>query len=192
MSRILHAAHFAAGKHAGQRRTNAAATPYVNHPLEVAHLLATVGGVEDEDVLVSAFLHDTVEDTDATREELAEVFGERVAGIVMECTDDTSLPKSERKRLQVVHAPSRSPEARQIKIADKTSNLRAILVDPPADWSLTRQREYFEWADRVVEGLLGENPALDRAVRTVLAEGLAALRSEDDGGDGDGGHGGSR
>ncbi len=180
MTRILHAAHFAARKHADQRRKNAAASPYVNHPLEVAHILATVGGVTDEDILVAAILHDTVEDTDTTADELAEVFGERVAGLVMECTDDKSLPKAERKRLQVVHAPTKSPEAKQIKLADKTSNLRGILTDPPADWSVSRQREYVEWAERVVEGLVGVNRAMDEAVRAVLAEGLETLRAADD------------
>lgn len=175
MNRLLHAAHFAAGKHATQRRKNAAATPYINHPLEVAHHLAAVGGVDDEDVLIAALLHDTVEDTETTREEIAATYGERVASLVMECTDDKSLPKAERKRLQIVNAPHRSPGAKLVKLADKTCNLRSILVDPPVGWSRERQREYFVWAQQVVDGLVGANAALDRAVRQVLAAGLERL-----------------
>jgi guanosine-3',5'-bis(diphosphate) 3'-pyrophosphohydrolase len=179
MNRILQAASFAATKHTGQRRKNAAAGPYINHPIEVAEHLSTVGGVTDEDILIAALLHDTVEDTDTTREEIAEWFGENVASLVMECTDDKSLPKQERKRLQIVNAPHKSPGAKQIKLADKTCNLRTMVEDPPADWPLQRQIEYFEWAEKVVAGLLGQNEALDAGVLSVLREGLEKLRRED-------------
>jgi len=177
MNRILQAASFAATKHTGQRRKNAAADPYINHPIEVAEHLSSVGGVTDEDMLIAALLHDTVEDTDTTREEIAGLFGENVASLVMECTDDKSLPKEERKRLQIVNAPHKSPGAKQIKIADKTCNLRTLAEDPPADWPLQRRREYFEWAEKVVAGLLGHNEALDAGVLSVLREGLEKLRS---------------
>jgi guanosine-3',5'-bis(diphosphate) 3'-pyrophosphohydrolase len=179
MNRILQAASFAATKHTGQRRKNAAAGPYINHPIEVAEHLSTVGGITDEDILIAALLHDTVEDTDTTREEIAEWFGENVASLVMECTDDKSLPKQERKRLQIVNAPHKSPGAKQIKLADKTCNLRTMVEDPPADWPLQRQIEYFEWAEKVVAGLLGQNEALDAGVLSVLREGLEKLRRED-------------
>lgn len=175
MKRLLQAMSFSARKHADQRRKNSAATPYINHPIEVAEHLAIVGGIEDEDVIIAALLHDTVEDTETTRQEIAEEFGERVASLVMECTDDKTLEKSERKRLQVVHAPGKSPEAKSIKIADKTCNLRSILVDPPEEWSLQRQREYFDWARQVVEGLLGVNEPLDRSVLEVLEAGEKKL-----------------
>lgn len=174
-NRLLHAAHFATEKHATQRRKNAAATPYINHPLEVAHHLAAVGGVDNEDVLIAALLHDTIEDTATTREEIAAEFGERVAALVAECSDDKALPKPECKRLQIVSAPHKSPGAKLIKLADKTCNLRSILVDPPAGWSLERQREYFAWAQQVVDGLVGANASLDREVRQVLATGFARL-----------------
>ncbi|RYD27396.1 MAG: HD domain-containing protein [Verrucomicrobiaceae bacterium] len=178
MNRILHAAPFAAKKHSTQRRKNAAADPYINHPIEVAEHLSSVGGVTDEDMLIAALLHDTVEDTDTTREEIAGLFGENVASLVMECTDDKSLPKEERKRLQIVNAPHKSPGAKQIKIADKTCNLRTLAEDPPADWPLQRRREYFEWAEKVVVGLLGHNEALDAGVLSVLREGLEKLRRD--------------
>jgi len=130
MNRILQAVHFAAVKHTAQRRKNADATPYINHPIEVADHLANIGGVTDEDILIAALLHDTIEDTETTRDEIAALFGERVADLVAECTDDKSLDKAERKRLQIIHALEKSPGAKVIKIADKTCNLRSILVDP--------------------------------------------------------------
>lgn len=171
MKRLLQAAHFAAEKHAGQRRKNAAATPYINHPLEVAHILSEVGGVIDEEILLAAILHDTVEDTDTSLQELALIFGDRVAEIVAECTDDKSLEKQVRKQLQIEHAPHKSPAAKQIKIADKISNLKSVLHDPPKDWSMERRRGYFQWAEKVVARLTGINPALDRCVGEILAEG---------------------
>jgi guanosine-3',5'-bis(diphosphate) 3'-pyrophosphohydrolase len=176
MNRLLHAANFASLKHSSQRRKNAEASPYINHPIEVAYHLSSVGGVVDEDVLVAALLHDTIEDTATTREEIVRDFGERVAALVVECTDDKSLPKMERKHLQIVNAPKKSDAAKMIKIADKTCNLRSILSDPPEDWSLSRQYDYFIWAERVVAGLLGHNARLDTEVRQVLEKGLRQLR----------------
>lgn len=175
MNRILSAMKFAAEKHRHQRRKNADATPYINHPIEVAELLALVGGITDEDVLIAGLLHDTVEDTQTTFEEIVAGFGERVAGIVKECTDDKSLEKSERKHLQVVNAPHKSPEAKCVKLADKSCNLASILADPPAAWSRERQQEYFVWAERVIRGLLGVNTGLDSHVLELLARGRAGF-----------------
>lgn len=176
MNRLLQALKFAAEKHVQQRRKNAEATPYINHPIEVAEHLARVGGISDEDVLIAALLHDTIEDTKTTLAELESVFGSRVAGIVMECTDDKSLEKLERKRLQIVNAPKKSPDAKCVKIADKTCNLASILIDPPKDWSVCRQREYFEWAEQVIRGLVGVNEQLDACARHVLAQGNRMLQ----------------
>lgn len=175
MNRILQATDFAAKKHSAQRNKNAEASPYINHPIEVAFLLASVGGVDDEDILIAALLHDTIEDTQTTRDEIVALFGEAVAALVVECTDDMSLPKVERKRLQVEHAPEKSSGAKMIKIADKTSNLRTILSDPPEDWPVRRQYDYFVWAEQVVAGLLGQNKALDDEVKRVLSEGMSKL-----------------
>jgi len=175
MIRLLQAAHFAAGKHSRQRRKNKEASPYINHPIEVAQHLSTVGGIIDEAVLMAALLHDTVEDTETTYEELLEHFDKHVADLVMECTDDKNLPKQERKRLQVVNAPHKSTGAKLIKIADKSCNLRSILTDPPEGWSRQRQFEYFKWAEQVVSGLLGHNPALDAEIKQVLRSGFEQL-----------------
>jgi len=140
---ILKAASFAAVKHRDQRRKDAAASPYINHPLELARVLADVGGVTDAATLCAALLHDTIEDTDTTRDELARQFGEEVAALVAEVTDDKSLPKAERKRLQVEHAATISDKAKRVKLADKICNLRDVATSPPSDWSLERRREYF-------------------------------------------------
>jgi guanosine-3',5'-bis(diphosphate) 3'-pyrophosphohydrolase len=157
---VLKAAHFAAQKHAGQRRKGAAAEPYINHLLEVAELVASALAEPDTNLVIAALLHDTVEDTGTTKEELAETFGSDVADLVMEVTDDKSLPKAERKRLQIAHASQISVRSQVIKLADKISNLRGILASPPADWSGERKREYFEWAKRVVDGLSAPNEML--------------------------------
>ena len=183
MNRLLHAMRFAAEKHAQQRRKNADATPYINHPIEVAEHLARVGGISDEDVLVAALLHDTIEDTNTTFDEIEGRFGSQVASIVMECTDDKSLEKAERKRLQIVNAPKKSSDAKCVKIADKTCNLASILVDPPRDWSIRRQREYFEWAERVIHGLLGVNERLDASVKEILAHGKNVLQAAEQSGE---------
>lgn len=150
---LLEAVMFAAERHRNQRRKDAEASPYINHPIALAHLLATVGGVEDLNILRGAILHDTVEDTETTEAEIRERFGDAVAGMVMEVTDDTSLPKQRRKELQVENAPHKSQGAAMIKLADKTCNLRDIASAPPADWPLLRRQEYFDLARRVVDGL---------------------------------------
>lgn len=157
---ILKAASFAARKHVSQKRKGEAAEPYVNHVLEVAHLVADALAEPDTNLIVAALLHDTIEDTGVSRADLVREFNADVADLVMEVTDNKSLRKEERKRLQVVNAPHKSARAGVIKLADKISNLRAILSSPPADWSIERRREYFEWAKQVVEGLKEPNPIL--------------------------------
>jgi (p)ppGpp synthase/HD superfamily hydrolase len=157
---ILSAAKFAAEKHAAQKRKGAAAEPYINHLIEVAHLVSTALEEPDTNLIIAALLHDVIEDCAVTRDEVAELFSPDVADLVMEVTDDKSLPKAERKRLQVATAPKKSPRAQVLKLADKISNLRAILNSPPADWSFERRREYFEWARQVVNNLAMANPVL--------------------------------
>lgn len=165
-ARLLDAIHFAAQRHRDQRRKDREASPYINHPLALAHLLSIEAGIEDTDVLVAAVLHDTVEDTETTLEELQARFGDKVAGIVDEVTDDKNLPKQRRKQLQVEHAPHKSPAAAMVKLADKTCNLRDIAASPPADWSLQRRREYFDWARQVIDGL----PPVSATLATLFDE----------------------
>jgi guanosine-3',5'-bis(diphosphate) 3'-pyrophosphohydrolase len=168
LNKLLEAASFAAVRHTGHHRKGNDQAPYINHPLEVANLLANVGGVGDIDVLIAAILHDTVEDVGVTREEIADRFGQRVAGIVTEVTDDKSLPKAERKRKQVEHAPHLSTEAKLVKLGDKISNIRDVTNNPPDGWDTQRRKEYVEWGESVVSGLRGVNAGLENEFdRTV-------------------------
>jgi guanosine-3',5'-bis(diphosphate) 3'-pyrophosphohydrolase len=153
VAEILDAVMFAAERHRNQRRKDVDATPYINHPLSLACLLANEGGVQDLDVLKAAILHDTIEDTETSEDELRAKFGDVVTNIVLEVTDDKSLSKAQRKQLQIDHASHKSSGAALVKLADKTCNLRDIAASPPADWSLARRREYFDWAKQVVNGL---------------------------------------
>lgn len=161
LTKLLQATSFSAKKHRYQKRKGNDAEPYINHPLEVANLLASIGGVEDFEVLMAAILHDTVEDTETTAEELTELFGENVCSMVLEVTDDKSLPKQRRKELQIEHAPHLSIGAKQIKLCDKISNVTDVLNNPPDGWSEERKSEYVAWAGKVVDGLRGVNKDLE-------------------------------
>jgi (p)ppGpp synthase/HD superfamily hydrolase len=162
VKKLLRAASFAAQKHRAQVRKGANAEPYVNHPLEVTNILANVGKVDDINILTAALLHDTVEDTETTPEEIEEMFGKKVRKYVMEVTDDKDLPKARRKELQVEHAPYLSRGAKQIKLADKISNITDIMNNPPEGWSEQRKEEYIEWGKNVVAGLRGANADLEK------------------------------
>lgn len=159
--RMAKAIDFAAREHSPQRRKGAAAEPYVNHLAEVAALVAEATQGADANLVIAAYLHDTIEDCEVPYEILLAEFGKDVADLVREVTDDKNLLKTERKRLQVEHARSATPRAKHIKLADKISNLNSILASPPADWSAERKREYFEWAAKVVAGCRGVNPWLE-------------------------------
>lgn len=172
---VLRALDFAAGKHRDQRRKDVEASPYINHPIEVAELLARVGGVTDIVTLQGALLHDTIEDTRTTAEELEAEFGSAVRRVVEEVTDDKTLPKAERKRRQIEHSPHLSERAQQIKIADKISNIRGVTQAPPADWSLERRQEYLDWTEQVVAGCRGCNMSLEDFYDRVLEEGRRVL-----------------
>lgn len=167
---VLKAINFAADKHRGQSRKDAANTPYINHPIALANLLTNYAGVSSPDVIAAAILHDTVEDTDTTVEDIEELFGTAIRDIVMEVTDDKSLPSAERKRLQIEHAASISHEAKLVKLADKISNLQDIIASPPVKWSLERKREYFDWAKAVVDQLRGTNEKLEKLFDEIYSK----------------------
>lgn len=171
---LARACRFTADRHRDQKRKGAAGEPYINHLAEVAELVAEATGGRDPDLVAAAYLHDTVEDTATTHAELVERFGRDVADLVAEVTDDKSLPQAERKRLQVEHAPGLTGRAKILKLADKTSNLRRLVRNPP-DWPLTRKQDYFAWATAVVAGCRGANAALEAAFDRAHAEGLAVL-----------------
>jgi guanosine-3',5'-bis(diphosphate) 3'-pyrophosphohydrolase len=153
ISLVLRAAAFAADKHRHQRRKDHARTPYINHPLAVARVLAEEGGVKTPEILAAAILHDTLEDTATTRLELEREFGARIAALVSEVTDDKSLPKQRRKQLQIDHAPMKSKGAALIKIADKICNLRDLRDSPPKQWTAEHRQRYRQWASDVVTAL---------------------------------------
>jgi (p)ppGpp synthase/HD superfamily hydrolase len=171
---VLRAADAAARWHVNQRRKGAAQEPYVNHLLEVATLVAEATDGGDPDVVIAALLHDAIEDQEVPRAVIADAFGEDVARLVEEVTDDKSLPKEVRKNRQVETASHKSPKAKLLKLADKTSNLRAIAASPPADWSVKRRMEYVDWAVGVAKGLRGTNPWLEQQFDEAVA---AARRS---------------
>jgi (p)ppGpp synthase/HD superfamily hydrolase len=178
---LLRAALFAARVHATHQRKGRAAEPYVNHVLEVAQILAEHGAPHE--AVLAGLLHDTVEDSDQdpdpiTHDRLVAEFGETVARVVAEATDDKSLPKEMRKALQVKHAPTKSHAAKMLKLADKISNLRAIAASPPANWDHARRVEYVGWAGRVAAGLKGVNPALDALFDATYRDTMARLAAE--------------
>ena len=173
LAEFIKAVAFAAEKHRHQRRKDAKASPYINHPIALANVLCHEGGVEQITVLCAAILHDTIEDTETTAAELEDVFGPWVAAVVLEVSDDKSLHKAARKQQQIDHAPQLSDEAKLVKLADKICNLRDILASPPAGWSRERKREYFDWAKNVIDGLRGAHPQLE-----AIFDGLYARQSE--------------
>lgn len=168
-SALLAAASFAAERHGQQVRKSKAREPYVNHVIDVALILARAG-VDDRELLLAGLLHDTLEDTLTTKDELVERFGEAVAELVLEVTDDKSLPKPDRKRLQIEHATALSARAKMLKIADKIANIRDVGCNPGSDWSVERRREYLAWSRAVVDGCRGATPRLDALFDETAAE----------------------
>ena len=167
MDTLVTAFHFAAVKHSNQRRKNKEQSPYINHPIEVCFLL-TETGVTDPVTLAAAVLHDTIEDTATSYDDLVDIFGQRIADIVKECSDDKSLPKVERKKIQITHAKEVSFQAKQVKMADKYSNLKDLLVNPPESWSPEIVRGYMYWAYAVFQNLKGVNHALELKMMTLF------------------------
>lgn len=180
LSVFLKAMKFSAEKHRNQRRKDVQESPYINHPIEVANVLWTIGDVYDVSTIVAALLHDTIEDTNATREEILNNFGEEVLHLVLEVSDDKSLPKQERKAGQIIKAPSLSVKAKQLKLADKICNISDIVNLPPHNWSWQRRVDYLEWAAAVVAGLRGVNAKLEKYFDETLAEARKKLALEKD------------
>lgn len=178
IERILSALKFSAEKHRNQRRKDAEASPYINHPIQVAELLWNVGEVRDIVVILGALLHDTIEDTETSPDEIKKLFGNDVLDLVLEVTDDKRLSKKERKRLQIEHAPLKSIRAKQLKICDKICNVRDVTNSPPKDWPSERRREYLDWTEDVISGVRGTNKKLESLYDEALAEGRKKLRQE--------------
>lgn len=170
---------FAAQQHENQRRKNASATPYINHPIDVMDICAQCG-IADAEILSAAVLHDVIEDTDANYEELCERFGERIADMVRECSDDKSLTKVERKKYQIVKSASVSDGAKIIKCADKISNLSSLLTDPPRDWSSEQIEGYFVWSHACWKALEGINASADEMLGKIFEQcGLGSVSQDE-------------
>ena len=169
MSLVLKALTFAAHKHRDQRRKDIVASPYINHPIQLADVLCNEGGITDSEVLAAAILHDTIEDTQTTAEELTENFGQAICDIVMEVSDDNSLCKTDRKQQQIDHAPHISHKAKLVKLADKICNLRDVIDNAPAGWELQRRQDYFDWAKAVIDGCRGAHSRLESVFDAVYA-----------------------
>jgi guanosine-3',5'-bis(diphosphate) 3'-pyrophosphohydrolase len=172
---VSEAAELAAHRHNGMARKGRGSEPYINHLAEVANLLATATDGADAELVAAGWLHDSIEDTNTTREELVRKFSERVASLVVECTDDMSLPKAERRRLQVIDAPRKSDAAKLIKIADKISNIRARILPEPTREERDDLADYTGWAEQVVAGCRGGNAWLDKTFDEAFAKARSAL-----------------
>lgn len=176
VSRLFDALHFAAVKHGAQTRKGADADPYITHLIAVTRALHEEVGIDDIELLLAAVLHDTLEDTATTPAELEARFGGRVRALVEELTDDKRLPKDERKRLQVEHAPDKSHDAALLKIADKLCNIRDVLHRPAEGWSGGRRAAYVEHAWQVVTRLPVGSDAV-RRLRAVFEREAEAARA---------------
>ena len=172
---ILKAAHFSAQKHSTQRRKDEDASPYINHPISVALAIAQIGGVDDPEILAAALLHDTLEDTETTPEELEAEFGKKVCDYVLDVTDDKTLPKHERKRRQIEHAKKISKGAALIKLGDKISNVTDVTNNPPADWDINRRKQYLDWAEKVIENCPKVNDRMENKFQEIIKQGREAL-----------------
>lgn len=175
MDLLLRAVKFAAEKHINQHRKDQNGSPYINHPIKVAHIIWEIGEIRDLDVMVAALLHDTIEDTEATEEELAAEFSPKIASIVAEVTDNKKLAKQVRKQLQIEHATTLSLQAKCVKLGDKICNVEDIQNNPPADWTIERRKEYLEWAGKVVDGLRGANLRLETKFDQVVQSARESL-----------------
>ena len=167
MQTLIKAFEFASIKHKDQRRKDPSKSPYINHPIQVASLLSQAG-VTDPEIISAGILHDTIEDTKTTYEELVKEFGPNIANMVMECTDDKSLPKITRKQHQITHALTISQGAKLVKLADKYANLSDIRTNPPTSWSQKEIEGYVVWAYVVCKGLEKTNEFLENKLMEIF------------------------
>ncbi|TKR96578.1 hypothetical protein L596_010579 [Steinernema carpocapsae] len=170
---IIKASDYAARRHRNQKRKDHNGTPYINHPLGVAQILSEEAKVTDAATLAAAILHDTVEDTKATFEEIQELFGDEICHIVRECTDDKSLSKAARKQAQIDNAAHHSHKAKLVYLADKLYNLRDLERQTPIGWDRRRVHEYFKWSKQVIAQLKGTNDNLEALLDDIVNRHLA-------------------
>jgi (p)ppGpp synthase/HD superfamily hydrolase len=178
-SMVLDAISFAAQKHVSQVRKDEDATPYIIHPMGVALSLWEEGAVRNPTVIIAALLHDTLEDTDATKEEIAMLFGCQVSEIVAELTNPSDLSSQEAKEWQIQHAPFLSQEAKLVKLSDRLYNVRDLRT-PPVGWNEDKIQNYYEWGQKLLEALQGTHPAMEQLLQNeILANSPHKLLKKD-------------
>lgn len=170
---FIDALKFASEKHIHQRKKGCDSLPYINHPIQVAHLLIHAGETDDE-LLIAAILHDILEDTETTEQELLSIFGSRVTNMVVELTDDISISYDDRKRMQIKKAPNLSADAKKIKIADKIANIQDLLRYE-FTWSHRRKQQYLDWSRKVILACRGISPQLEQQFDEVLLKAYLTL-----------------
>ncbi len=176
-SKFLKALKFASVKHKDQKRKGACPPPYINHPIEVMQVLWEHGAVRDTNILMGALLHDTIEDTATSQQEIEQLFGKEVLQIVKEVTNPKYLSRQAVKQKQIDDAPHKSPEAKQLKLADLICNIQDVSKRcPPLHWSINRRLEYLDWANKVATGLKGCNTRLEQMFEQKLQEGRTYLQ----------------
>jgi len=167
---VLGAAIFATEKHKSQVRSNEKKTPYIIHPIEVADLVMKIGHVYDKDVLITALLHDVMDDTQTTYEQITSLYGTKVSSYLEEMTSKQGLSLKEQKKQQIMQAFRQNPSVAIIKLSDKLSNLKTLATSPPPSWSRDRIDQYFQWAQTVIENLPESNQLLKKAVKNVISD----------------------
>ena len=172
---VSEAAEYAARRHMGMMRKGRGNEPYINHLAEVANLLAIATGGRDAELIAAGWLHDVIEDTPTTQEELAQKFGDRVADLVAEVTDDMRLLKETRRQLQIMDTPAKSPGAKLIKIADKISNVRARIFPKASQAQRDELADYVVWAEQVVASCRAGNATLDAMFGEAVADARSTL-----------------
>jgi len=174
IAKILHAANFAAKKHSGQKRKNS--EPYINHPIEVAFLLTVYGETDDAEIIAAALLHDVFEHCGVSYKEISLNFGKEIAGLVLELSDDKSLPEDERRKMQTIAARSLSKNAKIIRLADKISNLNELITLPLAENRSALSR-YADWVEEILPALSGICGQLESALIKTLEEARRKLKN---------------
>jgi guanosine-3',5'-bis(diphosphate) 3'-pyrophosphohydrolase len=157
---VIRAAYFAGEKHRLQRRSDVEQTPYINHPLELAHILTEEGGINCLDTICASLLHDTLEDTDTSSDELKKHFGDVIASIVMEVSNDMTLSSQQRRVYELEKVVSLSHKAKLVKIADKLANIRDVSTMPPMGWTREKKQDYFDFALEIINQIGSVSPRL--------------------------------
>jgi GTP diphosphokinase / guanosine-3',5'-bis(diphosphate) 3'-diphosphatase len=167
---VTRAIYFTSVKYSDKHRKNMQDVPHINHPIEVCNFLCNIGGITNHVMLCAAILHDILENTKTTYFELVEKFGEDVANIVLECTDNDEFNEEKRKRLQLRHAHDYSDNAKLIKLADEWSTIKTLLENPPNEWTTDRILGYVKWSCKYCMQMYGTNDNIDNALKKLFEQ----------------------